>query len=139
MVCYDGTVWNSLGDLIQFIYSEDGMDSAFIKQQKIETFVMWDREFEHNYQVDVMDKGGFLPGVLQIGIDDSSLELQAKLDEEYAWLVEDRHGLRAFVFPHSDSLTPHYLPVNLQCIIQNTTRIFHIARACILYIVDTVH
>ena len=34
--------------------------------------------------------GGFLPGVLQVGIDDSSLELQARLDEEYAQLLEDR-------------------------------------------------
>ncbi|KAF8124243.1 RNA polymerase II largest subunit [Boletus edulis] len=127
MVCYDGTMRNSLGDLIQFIYGEDGMDSAFIEQQKIETFVMLDREFEHNYQVGVTDKGGFLPGVLQISIDDSLLELQAKLDEEYAQLVEDRHGLRAFIFPCSDSLTPHYLPI------------FHIAQACILYIIDTVH
>ncbi|KAG6372950.1 hypothetical protein JVT61DRAFT_6991 [Boletus reticuloceps] len=101
MVCYDGTMRNSLGDLIQFIYGEDGMDDAIIEQQKIETFGMSDREFEHNYQVDVTDKeGGFLPGVLQIGIDDSLLEeLQAKLDEEYARLVEDRHGLRAFIFP----------------------------------------
>ncbi|KAF8440259.1 hypothetical protein L210DRAFT_3645433 [Boletus edulis BED1] len=93
MVCYDGTMRNSLGDLIQFIYGEDGMGGAFIERQKIETFVMSDREFKHNYRVDVTDKGGFLPGVLQIGIDDSLLELQAKLDEEYVQLVEDRHGL----------------------------------------------
>jgi len=30
MVCYDGTVRNSLGDPIQFTYGEDGMDDAFI-------------------------------------------------------------------------------------------------------------
>ncbi|KAF8427562.1 RNA polymerase Rpb1, domain 6-domain-containing protein, partial [Boletus edulis BED1] len=73
-------------------------------------------------------------------IDDSSLELQAKLDEEYAQLVEDRRGLRAFVFPRSDGLTPHYLPVNLQRIIQNATQIFHINRDLEpAYIIDTVH
>ena len=61
MVCYDGTVHNSLRDLIRFIYySEDGMDGAFIEQQKIDTFGMSDKEFEHQYQVDVTDKGGFL-------------------------------------------------------------------------------
>ena len=50
-----------------------------------------DRDFEHNYRVDVTDAaGGFLPSVLQVGVDDSSLELQAKLDEEYARLVADR-------------------------------------------------
>jgi hypothetical protein len=38
MVHCDGTVCNSLGDLIQFVYGEDGMDEAFIECQKIETF-----------------------------------------------------------------------------------------------------
>ncbi|KAF8442027.1 hypothetical protein L210DRAFT_854519 [Boletus edulis BED1] len=81
MVCYDGTMQNFLGDLIQFIYGEDGMDGTFIERQKIETFGMSDREFEHNYQVYMMDKeGGFLPGVLQIRINDSLLELLAKLN-----------------------------------------------------------
>jgi len=31
MVCYDGTVHNSLDNLIQFIYGEDGMDGTFIE------------------------------------------------------------------------------------------------------------
>jgi DNA-directed RNA polymerase II subunit RPB1 len=145
MVCYDGTVRNSLGDLIQFIYGEDGMDGAFIERQKIDTFGMSDKEFEHQYRVDVTDKeGGFLPGVLQIGIDDSSLELQAKLDEEHGRLVQDRRALRTFIFPRADGLTPHYLPVNLHRIIQNATQIFHIDRRKPSdlepsYIVDAVH
>jgi DNA-directed RNA polymerase II subunit RPB1 len=50
MVCYDGTVRNSLGDLIQFLYGEDGMDGAFVERQSIETFALNDREFEHNYR-----------------------------------------------------------------------------------------
>jgi DNA-directed RNA polymerase II subunit RPB1 len=28
-VNYDGTVWNSLGDVLQFIYGEDGMDGTY--------------------------------------------------------------------------------------------------------------
>ncbi len=84
MVNYDGTVRNSLGDVPQFIYEEDGMDGAFIERQRIETFHFSNREFEHYYRVDVTDPaGGFLPGVLQVGIDDSSIELQARVDEEY--------------------------------------------------------
>jgi DNA-directed RNA polymerase II subunit RPB1 len=76
MVCYDGTVRNSLGDLVQFAYGEDGMDGAFIERQNIDTFSLNNKEFEHNYRVDVTDPvGGFLPGVLQVGLDDSSLEL----------------------------------------------------------------
>ncbi|KAK0506634.1 DNA-directed RNA polymerase II, subunit 1 [Armillaria luteobubalina] len=128
-VCYDGTVRNSLGDLIQFVYGEDGMDGAFIEKQSIDTFGLNHREFEHNYRVDVTDPtGGFLPGVLQVGLDDSSLELQVKLDEEYRQLVEDRRMLRKFIFPRQDPSIPQYLPVNLQRIVQNASQIFHIDR-----------
>jgi DNA-directed RNA polymerase II subunit RPB1 len=51
MVCHDGTVRNSLGDLIQFVYGEDGMDGAgaFIERQNIDTFSLNNKEFEHNY------------------------------------------------------------------------------------------
>lgn len=145
MVCYDGTVRNSLGDLVQWVYGEDGMDGAFIEKQTIETFGLNDREFEHNYRVDVTDPaGGFLPGVLQVGVDDSSLELQVKLDEEYARLVEDRRLLRQFVFPRVSTNQPHYLPVNLYRILQNALQIFHIDRRKPsdlepAYIVDAVH
>ena len=145
MVCYDGTVRNSLGDLIQFIYGEDGMDGAFIEKQTIETFGLSDKEFEHNYRVDVTDPaGGFMANVLQAGIDDSSLELQAKLDEEYARLVEDRKTLREFVFPRVPTTQPHYLPVNMHRILQNSIQIFHIDRRKPsdlepAYIVDAVH
>ena len=50
MVCYDGTVRNSLGDLIQFTYGEDGMNGAFIESQ-FETFGVSGKEFQHYYRV----------------------------------------------------------------------------------------
>ena len=109
MVCYDDTVSNSLGDLIQFNYGEDGMDGVFIEKQSIETFGLSNREFEHNYRVDVTDPAGkFMANMLQAGTDDSSLKLQAKLDEEYGCLVEDRKLLREFIIPHVPTtyLTP---------------------------------
>jgi DNA-directed RNA polymerase II subunit RPB1 len=102
MVCYDSTVRNSLGDLIQFNYGEDGMDGAFIEKQSIETFGLSNKEFEHNYCVDVTDPaGGFMENVLQAGVDDSSLELQAKLDKEYGRLiqVDDRNFYGSLYFP----------------------------------------
>ncbi|KAF5327379.1 hypothetical protein D9619_003895 [Psilocybe cf. subviscida] len=128
-VCYDGTVRNSLGDLIQFVYGEDGMDGAFIEKQTIETFSLNDREFEHNYRVDVTDpSGGFMQGVLQTGIDDRSLKLQSLLDKEYARLAEDQRHLRDFAFPCVPTTQPHYFPFNLQRIMQNAIQIFHIDR-----------
>ncbi|KAH8822372.1 beta and beta-prime subunits of DNA dependent RNA-polymerase [Flagelloscypha sp. PMI_526] len=127
MVCYDGTVRNSLGDLVQFVYGEDGMDGAFIEKQRYEIYAISDREFEHRYRVDVTDPaGGFMPGQLQVGVDDSSIELQEKLDEEWGRLCEDRKTLRTLVFKDWDPLKERYLPVNLDRIIQNARQIFHI-------------
>ncbi|KAI6111552.1 RNA polymerase Rpb1, domain 6-domain-containing protein [Pisolithus croceorrhizus] len=79
-----------------------------------------------------------------MGVDDSSLELQVKLDEEYARLVQDRCELLTFTFPHTDHLTPHHMPINLHCIIQNTFQNFHINHRKLSdpepsYIIDTVH
>ncbi|KAH8824841.1 RNA polymerase II largest subunit [Flagelloscypha sp. PMI_526] len=127
MVCYDGTVRNSLGDLVQFVYGEDGMDGAFIEKQRYEIYAISDREFEHRYCVDVTDPaGGSMPGQLQVGVDDSSIELQEKLDEEWGRLCEDRKTLRTLVFKDWDPLKERHFPVNLDCIIQNARQIFHI-------------
>ncbi|KAI6144076.1 hypothetical protein BKA82DRAFT_4017270 [Pisolithus tinctorius] len=85
------------------------------------------KEFKHKYYVDVTDKeGGFLAGVLQIGIDKSSLELQAKLGEEYACLIQHCHAFQTSIVPCTGSLTPYYMAVNLYHIIHNAIQIFHI-------------
>ncbi|KAF9486924.1 beta and beta-prime subunits of DNA dependent RNA-polymerase, partial [Pleurotus eryngii] len=83
-----------------FVHGEDGIDGAFIEKQNIATFGVNLVQFKHDYHVDVVDPtGGFLLGVLQVGVDDSFLKLQAKLDEEFAQLRVDRKLLREFVFP----------------------------------------
>ncbi|KAL1747355.1 hypothetical protein HDZ31DRAFT_32193 [Schizophyllum fasciatum] len=136
MVCYDGTVRNSLGDLVQFIYGEDGMDGAFIERQGVDTLLMGDREMEKKYKIDIIDSGeSKLPaGILQVGLIDNlnqqeSMELQEKLNQEWEQLRADRDELRLYVFRGYDYRNaPQYLPVNLTRITQNATQIFHIDR-----------
>src|SRR5271156_3787814 len=53
-VCYDGTVRNSLGDIIQFTYGEDGMDGAFIERQRVETYHLSNGAFHRKYRVDII-------------------------------------------------------------------------------------
>ena len=36
-VKYDGTVRNSLGDILQFLYGEDGLDAIYIEKQTYRT------------------------------------------------------------------------------------------------------
>ena len=59
-------------------------------------------------------------------------------------VVEDHHLLGTFVFPRLPTTMPHYLPVNLQRIVQNAIQIFHIDRRKPsdlepTYIVDSGH
>ncbi|EJD33620.1 RNA polymerase II largest subunit [Auricularia subglabra TFB-10046 SS5] len=126
-VCYDGTVRNSRGDLIQLIYGKDGMDGAFIERQTIESFHIDNKRFEVKHRVDVTDPMlGFRHGVLAVGLHDSSPELQLKLDEEFDQLRADRYVLRKEIFRNAEPHNSHCLPVNLRRIIQNAQQIFHI-------------
>ncbi len=143
MVCYDGTVRNSAGDILQMVYGEDGMDGAAMErqvsivvprvrtctlksfiQQSLDTLKLSRDAFKRKFKVDLLDpQYTFKPKVLQAGIIESSHELQAKLDEEFAQLKSDRRALRE-TFPNGDSSWP--LPVNIQRIIQNSRQIFNI-------------
>ena len=50
MVHYDNTTRNSLGNVIQFIYGEDGMDAAHIEKQSLDTIGGSDAAFEKKIQ-----------------------------------------------------------------------------------------
>ncbi|ORY05979.1 beta and beta-prime subunits of DNA dependent RNA-polymerase [Basidiobolus meristosporus CBS 931.73] len=128
MVKYDGTVRNSVGNIIQFCYGEDGMDGCFVEKQTLDSVRMSDDKFEKSYRVDVMDKEkGFKPGVLEFNLlkevegNDST---QLMLDEEYRQLCDDRRVLREFIFTNGDQSWP--LPGNLKRLIWNAQNIFHI-------------
>lgn len=124
-VTYDGTVRNSLGDVVQFVYGEDGMDGASVENQKIETISMSHARFESTYRVDMTDpEWTFKKGTLQVGLDEGTVEVQALLDEEYQQLCDDREVLRSFIVRNGDPTKA--LPVNLRRIIQNAQQIFHI-------------
>ena len=41
---YDGSVRNATGDIIQFLYGEDGMDGAAIESQRMDHLRMHDRK-----------------------------------------------------------------------------------------------
>lgn len=124
-VAYDGTVRNSLNQVIQFAYGEDGMDGAAFETQSLLPHIMSDDKFERTYRVDVTEPDwAFSPGTLNMSIDSTSLELQAVLDAEYRQLQDDRYLLRSFIFGSSDPRVQ--LPVNIRRIVQNAQQIFHI-------------
>ena len=52
MVKYDGIVRNSLGDVSQFLYGEDGMDAVWIESQKLD-YLKMKKEFENVYKYEL--------------------------------------------------------------------------------------
>ncbi|CAR30106.1 DNA-directed RNA polymerase II subunit RPB1 [Lachancea thermotolerans CBS 6340] len=125
MVHYDGTTRNSLGNVIQFIYGEDGMDAAHIEKQTIDTIASSDAAFERRFRIDLLNPRHALdPSLLESGSEIiGDLKLQALLDEEFKQLVEDREFLRK-IFVDGEQNWP--LPVNIRRIIQNAQQTFRI-------------
>lgn len=114
MIKYDGTVRNSLGDVIQFTYGEDGLDAVAVETQYIETISMKNEEFIRRYKVDVMDpEQSIKPHLLEAGNQIAgNMEVQRVLDEEFEQLEADRDMMKHFIF--SDGDPARTLPVNFQ-------------------------
>ena len=128
MVQYDGSVRNSLGQIVQFSYGEDGLDSTFLEGQTIKLVEYSNKKFESTYHVDVMDSDkSFQPGTLEFSVlknVEGNDEVQRVLDGEFDQLTQDRHILRNFICKDGESRRP--MPVNLQRLIKNSQQIFHI-------------
>lgn len=53
---YDGTVRNSVGQLIQLRYGEDGLDGAHVEFQEMPTMKPNNRLFERKFKLDLQDE-----------------------------------------------------------------------------------
>ncbi|KAK3096310.1 DNA-directed RNA polymerase II core subunit rpo21, partial [Teratosphaeriaceae sp. CCFEE 6253] len=56
MVKYDGTIRNSLGDILQFIYGEDGLDAMCIEPQPLDIITASTAAFEKKYKIDMINE-----------------------------------------------------------------------------------
>lgn len=129
MIHYDGTVRNCRGEVMQFLYGEDGMDALHVEKQKIENFECDDQELRKSYEYNFAQNNlGLEEGVLepeqieQIRNDPSAQEI---LQEEYKQIVRDRSLLRDEIFPKK-AVFKWPLPVHLPRLITNAKSIFAI-------------
>ena len=76
IIKYDGTVRNSCGDVIQFLYGEDGMDGQGIEDQKLPALKMSDKDLSDKYGYD-LDAPRWNPDWLE---SDTLNELRTSLD-----------------------------------------------------------
>jgi len=125
MVNYDGTVRNSVGQLIQLRYGEDGLCGELVEFQNMPTVKLSNKAFEKRFKFDWSNerymRKVFTDDVIK-EMTDSSEAIQ-ELESEWDRLVADRDSLRQ-IFPNGDSKV--VLPCNLQRMIWNVQKIFHI-------------
>ncbi|XP_017011163.1 DNA-directed RNA polymerase II subunit RPB1 [Drosophila takahashii] len=125
MVNYDGTVRNSVGQLIQLRYGEDGLCGELVEFQNMPTVKLSNKAFEKRFKFDWSNerymRKVFTDDVIK-EMTDSSDAIQ-ELEAEWDRLVADRDSLRQ-IFPNGDSKV--VLPCNLQRMIWNVQKIFHI-------------
>jgi len=131
MVHYDGTVRNCRGEIIQFIYGEDGMDACRVESQFLHSFDMSDKKLEKIFKYDFDHEKSNL-GLGEDVIEPEILEqvrndpdIQQTLHAEFQKIQQDRQLLRNVIFPRNDS-NRWPLPINIQRLLSNTIKTYNI-------------
>nr|AEA40835.1 RNA polymerase II largest subunit [Pentatrichomonas hominis] len=119
-VAYDGTVRNSMNEVVQFIYGGDGLDATGLETQNLRLSVMGDREFSEEYEMEV-DDATFGQNVMEQRIIDDVQNMQNRhdvLNSEIKRLQDFRQLLQTEIFLKGESKV--VLPVNITRIIQTS-------------------
>ena len=127
MAKYDGTVRNSLGDIVQFVYGEDGLDGVHIEAQRVDIITCSDKQFEKKFRVDLMDDrpettipSDFLEQSSEMIGD---VATQEQLENEWRQLSEARQFLRQNKQDDNEQLQ---LPINVIRILDTAKTTFKI-------------
>lgn len=125
MVKYDGTVRNSLGDIVEFVYGEDGLDGGHIENQTLDLITISNEAFEQKYKLDLLStnkpqiKAEHLAAVTEYQGD---VDIQRLLDQEFDLLKDDRDYLQETVALTNEGNQKFNLPLNIERII-NSARV----------------
>ena len=121
MITYDGTVRNSNGQIIQFVYGEDGMDPIFLEVQEIGILKCSNKQLEKNFQLTVRSKELEKNLESQVYINFcNNINAEQILAQEYEDLYNIRDKVRE-IFPDKTSVRIP-LPVNLERIINKAKK-----------------
>jgi DNA-directed RNA polymerase II subunit RPB1 len=139
MARYDGTLRTSSGQIVQFLYGEDGMDAVWIEKQKFDTLTLAQSAFEKRYVMHTSDADfGYddrnTPFLESEVIDDcrNDPEVQLLMDREIEILREDQRSLRVIMANREagrESDDSSYAPGNVRRVINNAIRQFRIDKS----------
>ena len=112
MISYDGTVRNSEGYIIQFVYGEDGMDPVWLENQPLPLLQYSNSKLASTFQLDPLSP--LLRQSMEAGVYErfvsNALSKQVLLSE-FELLLKERDLLRE-IFSGKSSVAPP-LPVNM--------------------------
>jgi len=122
VICrYDSTVRNSTGDVLQFLYGEDGMNAQRLEEQTIDLLTMTDSDVARRYKIDLTSPSNIFNtsrGVVTVAVTHEVNEnlsvVQAALDREYRRIEEDRRALRDRVYLRLKDGNKCYMPINIR-------------------------
>lgn len=123
---YDGTVRNSLNDVIQFVYGEDGLDGMHIEKQKVDFLEISHEKFDSRYKVDLVDDHELLLLLEHGKALHAEKDEQQLLDDEYESLVSARDALRKTFLAKGKFDSQMQLPLNIVRMINSAVALFKI-------------
>ncbi|KAH0626104.1 hypothetical protein JD844_000864 [Phrynosoma platyrhinos] len=125
MVKYDATVRNSINQVVQLRYGEDGLAGESVEFQNLATLKPSNKAFEKKFKFDYTNERALRRTLQEEMVKDilSNAHIQNELEREFEKMKEDREVLRV-IFPTGDSKV--VLPCNLLRMIWNAQKIFHI-------------
>jgi len=122
LVTYNGTVMNSEGMIVQFLYGEDGMDGRWIEGQSIDLLKGKDSDMRERFAYDPISENlGKVKGLYYLtpeAVNEirSNESVTVKLTEEFEQLKQDREMLYRIAQSkdvQERSSNKYYLPVNV--------------------------
>ncbi|KAI5941084.1 DNA-directed RNA polymerase II subunit RPB1 [Manis javanica] len=125
MVKYDATVRNSINQVVQLRYGEDGLAGESVEFQNLATLKPSNKAFEKKFRFDYTNERALRRTLQEDLVKDvlSNAHIQNELEREFERMRDDREVLRV-IFPTGDSKV--VLPCNLLRMIWNAQKIFHI-------------
>ncbi|KAL6551725.1 DNA-directed RNA polymerase II subunit rpb1 [Orobanche gracilis] len=126
MVNNDGTVRNSSGDVIQFLYGEDGMDAVWIESQPLESLKLTKSGFNDVYRYEADDPNWHPDYMLPEAAEHlkTICEVRSVFDAEVQKLETDRYLLGTEIATTGDNSWP--LPVNIRRLVLNAQKTFKV-------------
>lgn len=139
MARYDGTLRTSGGQIVQFLYGEDGMDAVWIEKQQFDSLTLAKAEFEDKFVMRTSENDfGYdkqnLPFLESEIMEDCKHdpEVQQLLNREVDMLREDQRILRIIMANREagrEDDESSYAPGNVRRVIQNAIRQFRIDKS----------